>query len=142
MPEPGRPPGFRRVWRWAIGSRDTRRAALEPIRRRPDLDGSYWKGSPGAAVQSGRPVGRIMAANERVSLLELKVELARFLRRDERSELAGISLPVVAIDEGQLELGNLLATHNAFGATVLDGLVMNMLGIGEHAGIQLLGPGD
>ena len=83
-----------------------------------------------------------MAANERVSLLELKVELARFLRRDERSELAGISLPVVAIDEGQLELGNLLATHNAFGATVLDGLVMNMLGIGEHAGIQLLGPGD
>jgi hypothetical protein len=84
----------------------------------------------------------MMAPNERVSLLDVKLELTRYLTQDDRAELVGISLPVVTIDEGQLEIGTLLATHNAFGATVVDGLVMNALSVGEHAGIQLLGPGD
>jgi hypothetical protein len=82
------------------------------------------------------------APSERVSLLDIKLELTRYLTQDDRAELVGISLPVVRIDEGQLEIDKLMAAHNAFGATVVDGLVMNTLSVGEHAGIQLLGPGD
>ena len=45
-------------------------------------------------------------------------------------------------EQGPLELDVLLATHNAFAASVLDGMVVHALQIGEQSGIQLLGPGD
>lgn len=83
-----------------------------------------------------------MTPTERVSLLDSRLELAQHLSDDERAELAGIGLPVITIEPGQLELGPLLTRHNAFGAAVLDGIVMNALQIGEQIGIQLLGPGD
>jgi CRP/FNR family transcriptional regulator, cyclic AMP receptor protein len=53
-----------------------------------------------------------------------------------------VSLPVVSVDEDRLDLAALLTRHKAFGATVLQGLVMNSLRVGEQVGIQLLGPGD
>lgn len=83
-----------------------------------------------------------MATRERVSLLDARLELTRYLSPDELAELAGASLPVVSVKEDQLELTVVLAQHKSFGAAVLDGLVMNSLRIGEQTGIQLLGPGD
>jgi CRP-like cAMP-binding protein len=64
------------------------------------------------------------------------------LTADERSELGSISLPVVTVDLGAVELAAVLGTHNAFGATVVDGIIMSSLHLGEHTGVQLLGPGD
>jgi CRP/FNR family cyclic AMP-dependent transcriptional regulator len=83
-----------------------------------------------------------MTQTERVSLLDARLELTRHMTNDERSELAGVSLPVITADPGPLELNALLTTHHAFGATVLDGIVVNTLRVGEQSGIQLLGPGD
>lgn len=68
--------------------------------------------------------------------------LTEQLTPDERSELAGLSIPVITVDPGPLELPQLLARHRAFGATVFEGLVMSSLRIGEQTGIHLLGPGD
>lgn len=83
-----------------------------------------------------------MPLTDRVPLLDARLELTRHLADGERHELAGVSLPVLTAGPGPLELNALLASHNAFGATVLDGIVMNTLVVGEQTGIQLLGPGD
>lgn len=83
-----------------------------------------------------------MAATERVPLLDTRIDLTRSLTSDERAEIAAVSLPVVMAEDDGAELYALLAQHDAFGATVLDGLVMNSMRIGEQTGIQLLGPGD
>ena len=66
----------------------------------------------------------------------------RQLTADERAELVGVTLPVIVAGPGQLELDELLDTHKAFGATVLDGLVMGSQRVGRQTGIHLLGPGD
>ncbi|HKO27222.1 MAG TPA: helix-turn-helix domain-containing protein [Solirubrobacteraceae bacterium] len=68
--------------------------------------------------------------------------LTEQLTPDERSELAGLSVPVITVNPGSLELPQLLSRHRAFGVTVFEGLVMSSLRIGEQTGIHLLGPGD
>ena len=83
-----------------------------------------------------------MVIQERVRLHDAKIELTRYLTNEELAEVAGISLPVVTVEHGDLHLDAILTAHRAFGAAVLDGLVMNAMRIGEQAGIQLLGPGD
>ena len=83
-----------------------------------------------------------MAPTERVPLLDTRIDLTRYLTSDERVEVAAVSLPVATAEDHQVELYAFLAKHSAFGATILDGLVMNSMRIGEQAGIQLLGPGD
>jgi hypothetical protein len=80
--------------------------------------------------------------HEQVPLLDARLELTQHLTADERAELAGMSLPVVVTDPGPLDLDGLLARHHAFGATVIDGMVMSSLRVGEQTGIHLLGPGD
>jgi CRP/FNR family transcriptional regulator, cyclic AMP receptor protein len=82
------------------------------------------------------------AITERAPLLEVKPELIRHLTEDERAELAGVRLPVVELRPGPVELGELLAEHKAFGATVLEGLVMGSLRVGDQTGVHVLGPGD
>ena len=85
---------------------------------------------------------RFMAPPERVSLLDARPELTRSLTPDELAEVAHVQLPVVIADPSRTALDTLLEQHHAFGAAVLDGLVMNSLRVGEQTGIQLLGPGD
>jgi hypothetical protein len=79
---------------------------------------------------------------DRVPLLDARPELTRHLTPDERAELVGASLPVISAGPGYLELDELLDRHKAFGATVVDGLVMGSLRIGRQSGTHLLGPGD
>lgn len=82
------------------------------------------------------------ASHARVPILRAAPELTRHLTPNERAELGNVGLPVIAVDPGPIELTALLDAHKAFGATVLDGLIMNAQQIGEQTGIQLLGPGD
>jgi CRP/FNR family transcriptional regulator, cyclic AMP receptor protein len=83
-----------------------------------------------------------MASTDRVPLLDAKLELTRHLASEERDELANVSLTVVVVTPGHLAFEALLRNHNAFAATVLDGVLVHALQIGEHSGVQLLGPGD
>jgi CRP/FNR family transcriptional regulator, cyclic AMP receptor protein len=83
-----------------------------------------------------------MAGVERVSLLDARLVLADQLTPDEHAELAGITVPMVTVQRGPLDLEPLLTEHRAFGAAVFDGLVMSSLRIGERSGIHLLCPGD
>jgi CRP/FNR family cyclic AMP-dependent transcriptional regulator len=79
---------------------------------------------------------------DQVSLLDARPELVRHLTPDERAEVLGVSLPVITAGPGYLPLDELLNKHKAFGATVVDGLVMGSLRIGRQSGTHLLGPGD
>jgi CRP/FNR family transcriptional regulator, cyclic AMP receptor protein len=79
---------------------------------------------------------------ERISLVDVRPELTRDLTPDELAELGRASLPGITVDPGQLQLDELLDRHRAFGASVLDGLVMGSLRVGNQFGIHLLGPGD
>jgi CRP/FNR family transcriptional regulator, cyclic AMP receptor protein len=56
--------------------------------------------------------------------------------------LAGISLPVLTVKPGSPDLGALLAEHRAFGAAVIDGVLVASLHVEGQAGIHLLGRGD
>jgi len=83
-----------------------------------------------------------MASKDRVHLLDAKLELTRHLTPEERTELSAITLPTIELAPGLLQLDELLTTHGAFAASVVDGMVVQALQIGEQSGIQLLGPGD
>jgi CRP/FNR family cyclic AMP-dependent transcriptional regulator len=83
-----------------------------------------------------------MAATDRVPLLDAKLELTRHLAPEERADLVAVTLGVVAVSRGPLEFEAILHRHKAFAATVLDGVLVHALQIGEHSGVQLLGPGD
>jgi hypothetical protein len=83
-----------------------------------------------------------MAAADRVPLLDARLVLTEQLTADERAELAGINLPVITVDPGPLVIEPVLTQYRAFGAVVIDGLVMSSLRVGEQTGIHLLGPGD
>ncbi|HJS93257.1 MAG TPA: helix-turn-helix domain-containing protein [Solirubrobacteraceae bacterium] len=89
-----------------------------------------------------QPVSPDTASGDQVPLLDARLVLTEQLTADERSELAGLSVPVITVDPGPLELPQLLSRHRAFGATVFEGLVMSSLRIGGQTGIHLLGPGD
>lgn len=75
-------------------------------------------------------------------MLDAKLELTRRLGPDERAEITSLTLAVTKVAPGPLDVIALLEQHHAFAAGVLDGVLIHSLQIGEHTGIQLLGPGD
>lgn len=81
-------------------------------------------------------------ATNRVRLLDTKLEFTRHLAPDERADIAAITLPVVEVARGPLQFDALLRAHSGFAATVLDGMLVHALTIGDQSGIHLLGPGD
>jgi CRP/FNR family transcriptional regulator, cyclic AMP receptor protein len=83
-----------------------------------------------------------MARADRVSLLDARPELTRSLTPGELEDIARVHLPVVTADPSRVSLDALLAEHHAFGAAILDGVVMTSLRVGEQTGVQVLGPGD
>ncbi len=83
-----------------------------------------------------------MAAPDRVRLLDTKLEFTRHLAPDERADVAAVTLPVVNVARGPLQLDALLRAHGGFAATVLEGMLVHSLTIGDQSGIHLLGPGD
>ena len=83
-----------------------------------------------------------MVSRDRVSLLDARLVLTEPLTAHERAELAGVTLPMITVESGPLELDLELTRYRAFGAAVFDGLVMSSLRVGGQTGIHLLGPGD
>jgi CRP/FNR family transcriptional regulator, cyclic AMP receptor protein len=110
-------------------------------------------GSVPRARRRNRPLGRsestsrastmsTTAKTERVPVHDPRLDLTRHLSEDERAELGNISLPALTIPPGSVDLSSLLLQYKAFGATVLEGIVISAHQIGEQTGIQVLGPGD
>ena len=83
-----------------------------------------------------------MTSTDRVRVLDAKLEPTRHLTPEERTEVGGITLPAVSVALGPFELGALLHTHRAFAGTLLDGMLVHALQVGEQTAIQLLGPSD
>jgi CRP/FNR family transcriptional regulator, cyclic AMP receptor protein len=97
----------------------------------------------GAKSEPGQFSTMSTAANQdRIPILDARLEFSRHLSAEERAELGSFSLPVVTVEPSAVDASAFLTDRGAFGATVLDGIVMSAQRIGGQTGIQLLGPGD
>jgi hypothetical protein len=77
-----------------------------------------------------------------VRLLDVEPDLARFLGEEERTEARSLSLPVVRVAKDEEDLGGALAGSHAFGALMIDGMLLQRIGLGEQEAMRLIGPGE
>jgi CRP/FNR family cyclic AMP-dependent transcriptional regulator len=77
-----------------------------------------------------------------IRLLEAEPDLMRFLTAQQRQEARGVHFPVRLIARGEFDLDQLLAETDAFGAMLLDGMLLHHLQLGGRGGARLLGGGD
>jgi hypothetical protein len=83
-----------------------------------------------------------MGFTSAIRLFELEPDLIRFLSAEERAEAVEVELPVRALPTGVIDVRQLLVRTGAFGGVLLDGMLLQSVRLGEHAGLRLLGPGD
>ena len=76
-----------------------------------------------------------------VSLLEVEPDLADVLSDEQRAEARRLQLPVAAVDKGG-DVAALLEQPGAFGAIVLEGMLIQALQISEDPTLRLIGPGS
>lgn len=81
-----------------------------------------------------------MASSTRARLLEVDPDLGALLTTDELAEARQLAVPVVTLERG--EDFEQLAQPPAFGALVLQGVVLHELQVADQRGMRLLGPGD
>lgn len=81
-------------------------------------------------------------AQATLGLLEVDADFARFLTDQERAEAQRLAVPVDEVSRGAVDVTALLRSEGAFGAVVLDGMLMHRLRIGDQFAARLLGPGD
>jgi CRP-like cAMP-binding protein len=77
-----------------------------------------------------------------VQLLELEPDLGRFLTEEDVVALDGLAVPVIEVPAGEVDIGSLMAENRAFGAVLIDGMLVRRLVVGDAATLRLLGPGD
>jgi CRP-like cAMP-binding protein len=77
----------------------------------------------------------------RIRLLEAAPQLGRLLGDTDREELHNVTVAVDSLPEGTLDRER-LNDANAFGAIVLDGVLMHRVTLWEHPAMRLLGQGD
>lgn len=82
-----------------------------------------------------------MSGGSSVSLLEVEPDLAAVLSDEQRIEAQQFLLPVAAVEKGG-EVATLLEQSGAFGAILLDGMLVQALQIGEDPTLRLIGPGS
>jgi CRP/FNR family cyclic AMP-dependent transcriptional regulator len=78
----------------------------------------------------------------RVRLLEVEPDLGRFLTSEERAEASRLTVPVMALAKGRVDLDAQLRSAGAFGAVIVEGVLLHRLIFGEHPALRLLGRGD
>ncbi len=83
-----------------------------------------------------------MASVSTIRLFEVEPDLIRFLPAEERAEAAGLELPVHELPKGGVDVNALFTATGAFGAVLLEGMLLRAVRLGEHTGLRLLGPGD
>lgn len=83
-----------------------------------------------------------MATLAALRLLDAEPDLGRFLSNDERIEARNLMVPVRRIPKGRFDVRATLEEASAFGAVVLEGMLFQRMGVGDHVACRLLGPGD
>jgi CRP-like cAMP-binding protein len=83
-----------------------------------------------------------MAQPSRIRLLEVEPDIGRFLTPEERTAALELELRVVTASKGEFDVHATLDEAGAFGAIVLDGLLLQRQTISGHPALRLLGPGD
>jgi CRP/FNR family transcriptional regulator, cyclic AMP receptor protein len=83
-----------------------------------------------------------MPITSSIRLFEEEPGLIRFLGPVDAERASHVRLPVHAISKGDAHIGRLFEQHNAFGAIVLEGMLLQALRLSGHTGQRLLGPGD
>jgi CRP-like cAMP-binding protein len=83
-----------------------------------------------------------MADRSHVRLLDADPDIGRYLTPDERDEAESLTVPVLDLPAGPIDMPRLLHRNGSFGAFVLDGMLARHLRVGDLAGMRILGPGD
>jgi hypothetical protein len=87
-----------------------------------------------------RPYAGVVNRSTSVSLLELEPDLAAALSDEQRAEAQRFLLPVAAVAK-RGDVAGLLEQSGAFGAIVLEGMLIQALQISEDPTLRLIGPG-
>jgi hypothetical protein len=77
-----------------------------------------------------------------VRLSEIDPDLLRYVREDERAAAGRVPVPVETVGKGPLDLDAVLEARQAFGALVIEGMLLCRWRLGEHVALGTLGPGD
>src|SRR5947207_15983723 len=93
----------------------------------------------GAARGRHPPAGPAPAS---VRLLELEPDIARFLPPAQQAEAERLSVPVLRLEKGPLDIDAVLIRARSFAAVLLDGMLLHRLRVGDQPALRLLGPGD
>jgi CRP/FNR family transcriptional regulator, cyclic AMP receptor protein len=80
--------------------------------------------------------------SQTVALLDVEPELRAYLAPEERELVSRVSIPVALVAAGALDIDELLDDAGAFGAVILDGILLHRMSIGDQYALRLLGPGD
>jgi hypothetical protein len=83
-----------------------------------------------------------MSPASSIRLFEADPDLIGFVSADERAEATQIEFPIRALPKGLLDVREVLERSAAFGAFVLDGMLLQSVRLGDHVGLRLVGPGD
>jgi CRP-like cAMP-binding protein len=83
-----------------------------------------------------------LAAISSIRLFEAEPDLVRYLSPEDARVARQTWLPQVELAPGDPDIRRLLSSRRAFSAIVLDGMLLQSLRLGEHAGLRLIGPGD
>jgi CRP-like cAMP-binding protein len=83
-----------------------------------------------------------MSTPSSVRLLDVEPDLGTWLTSEERELAEQVAVPLLNLGPGELAPSSLRSWEGAFGAIVLDGMVLHRIAIGEHPALMLLGPGD
>jgi len=75
-------------------------------------------------------------------LIDVEPDLIGLLPPEDRGQAGAVMVPVMAVDEGDLDLGRLQEQTSAFGVLVLDGMLLRRVLVGDHSALRVLGPGD
>jgi CRP/FNR family cyclic AMP-dependent transcriptional regulator len=81
-------------------------------------------------------------ALDTVRLFEVEPDFERFVAEDDREQLSRLRVPVLELGRGPCALRGALAERGAFGAVVLEGLLIQRLRVGHRSTMYLEGPGD
>jgi CRP-like cAMP-binding protein len=77
-----------------------------------------------------------------VRLLETEPDLGRFLDEEDRNAARRLVVPVRTVASGTTEIRATLERAGAFGAIVLEGMLLQRLRLADRTAIRLMGPGD
>jgi hypothetical protein len=77
-----------------------------------------------------------------IRLFEAEPDLARYLPAEDRAQAAQVRLPAIEVPAGPLRVSAVLQRTGAFAGLITQGMLLESLRLGEHAGLRLVGAGD